>query len=212
MTVEQFVESVYGILYSGDEYRYIRVSNTSNGITIGVLGWSGYDAIKLLQTIITTLGPVKSSIILGYKLRRKLLSPYIDYNNTNSTLEFSNSELGKISCLLNTKTGMNCQDVCVMSDIAKYTNSVIHSGIVNCSIAAFIVYQYMNWVPGFSDYAIAICRLRNKDHMSLHDIGTELDELFNSKGCIGKQSKRMFYKISLYMSGVETIFIQKEKA
>lgn len=205
MSLDKFAGFAYDVLYGEDEYKYIRVSNTSDGMRIGVLNWTGCKAINILQSIVATLGPIKSTLILGRKLRHKILNPYVEWGVVKSDAKLTNGEIDKISRLLNTRDGMSIQNTHAMLEITSHIMDTTKTGITNYGIVTFMVSQYINWTPRFSEDVIAICRMYGKGQStSLCDLEPHLQTIF-SRECLGKQTKTLFYKIMSYVDNIDNI-------
>ena len=87
MNMEEFCKFAYYVLYSNNDYRYIKTCYSSDkGIILGILSWSGYDAINLLNDIIAETGPFKAKLILGRPLYQQITGPY---NSTNNGIDVS---------------------------------------------------------------------------------------------------------------------------
>ena len=63
----------------------------------------------------------------------------------------------------------------------------------NLGIVTFMIYHYLNWVPGFSEDVLAICRLYGQGHLVCLDDLTDVlaDNIFN-RHCFGKRSELVF--------------------
>lgn len=206
MKIMDFYEFLYGTLFGDDPFRYTRVSNTPNGFTIGVRDWTGYTAITILQAIVHKLGFIKSSWILGFKLRHNIMNPYSDWNAVRYNIDLDDEEIERISRLLSTKKGSYIQDEQIGAELSLYVDKILDDNIRNVGVAAFMITQYLNWVPNVSDEIIAICRTHGKGTgVTLLDIRDKFDHIIDNENT-DKGIVVLFYKILVHMCSDENIF------
>lgn len=196
MTIEELSRFVYGIMYGDDEHRHSRVMNTWEGISIGVLNWTGYSAMSMLNHIIIRLGLIKSTFILGFKLRDMIVYYHGDLYTQDPDEGISTDDICKISKLISTKTGINIQDTYVLDKIKSHIESVIKDGIHNYGLIVLVTACYMNWINCLSDDIIAICRVYGRGYnVDIPYIESKLLPIFDRAGARGKNMKNLFYKI-----------------
>lgn len=209
MTMDNFCKFVYWVLYSNDDYRYIRTCYTSDkGIMLGVLRWTGYDAINVLNDIIAEAGPFKSKLILGRPLYQQITGPYdVDRKGLDLSVHHD-MNISKISSFLNIRESHKVQDDRVINEIKKYAEITKSHGVLNVGITTFIIAHYLDWIPKLSEDIIATCRLYGKNepvHVSLHNLEDELNPIFDKYGDKGKASKKLYQKIKYYVDNGDMI-------
>ena len=206
MNMEEFCKFAYYVLYSNNDYRYIKTYYSSDkGIVLGILNWSGYDAINILNDIIAETGPFKAKLILGRPLYQQITGPY---NSTCNGIDVSGQKdmcISKISTFLNTRESTRIQDDRVIHEINKYATITKSHGVTNIGIITFIIAHYLNWIPKMSEDIIATCRLFGKGNISLHDLSDKLNPIFNQYGDAGKKSKKLFQTVTYYMDTGEVV-------
>lgn len=207
MTMDNFCKFVYWVLYSNDDCRYIQTCYTSDkGIVIGVLSWTGYDAINVLNDIIAEAGPFKSKLILGRPLYQQITGPYDVERKGLDLSDHHDMNITKISSFLNIRESHRVQDEKVIEEIKKYADITNSHGILNVGITTFIIAHYLTWVPKLSEDIIATCRLYGKDkYISLQSLDDVLNPIFNKYGDRGRASRKLYQKIIYYANNSDII-------
>ena len=146
MTVDKFINLAYNIFYGGCNDRYCRMTVHAgvNTFTFGVMDWRSDESldIRILSEIIFRLGDIRSVLILGRKLRTRILCPYAVHGILFSG-DLTYDEICRIRKLISTPTGMAIQDMYTFNFIREKTDKILKLGITNAGIALFMLYGHI---------------------------------------------------------------------
>ena len=115
-------------MYSAHEGNYDSVvQNDSGAVGMGILGWRGYSALRLLK-MICSAAPELSKQTLGSALYNEIVNTALVYPNWDSR-PFNATEAANTRILLGTQVGHDCEDELARQDITRQIGEAWKQGI-----------------------------------------------------------------------------------
>lgn len=206
MILDNFCRFAYHALFKDQKYRYSIIYNGKDDIVVGMLQWTGYDAISLLNEVITKVGYVRSTMILGPRLRHAIMNPYREWDVIKSCKKIPVDDIMKISRLLDTWEGHIIQDRRAIQEIKNHAQRfMMVNKIKNYGILTLMVSEYIDWIPGVSDEIIAICNMYGTgDNTVLINLEDKFNYPFNHT-ISGIKHKHTFMKITSLVDNTITM-------
>lgn len=197
MSLDNFCRFAYYALFKDQKYRYGVIYNSKDDIVVGMLQWTGYDAISMLNEIITKIGYLRSTLILGNRLRHEIMNPYTKWDAAKSNARIPVEDIMKITRLLETKEGHIIQDRHAIQEIKNHAQRLMRvNKIKNYGILTLMVSEYIDWIPGVSDEIVAICNIYGGgDNTALNNLEDKFHHSFHHT-ISGVKHKLTFMKIT----------------
>ena len=160
-------------MYSAHEGNYNSVvQNDSGAVGMGILGWRGYSALKLLQ-MICSAAPDLSRSTLGSSLYNEIVNTALVYPAWEHR-SFSQTEAANTRILLSYQVAVDCENELARQDITRQIGEAWKQGIRSDAALLYYCSISNHYGPGgaqtFMKYIRAVLGITAKDLITSLDV------------------------------------------